>query len=180
MGRGMSDYDLGMKMVEQEELYFFFEAYEVATGQKLEMVSSRERPDFLCRRPSGRIVGVELTAMVPEPGFWGDVHPRLALEALVDAIDKKEGKRSTGEWAQRRNTLLVLQLHRCPLHDLARYLEDVGPAEFTGHGFREVIIANYSEFDAYRAIELFGLFPKRLWGHHEWYRGKPYLITSEL
>jgi hypothetical protein len=57
------------------------------------------------------------------------------------------------------NTILVLQLHKCPLHDIGRYLEDVGPAEFTGHGFREVLIADHSELDAYRSVELFGLLP---------------------
>jgi hypothetical protein len=178
MARAMSDYDIGMKMVEEEELYLFFEAYEVATGEKLQIASSRERPDFLCSRPSGRIVGVELTAVIPPAGFWGDVHPSTALDTIVDAIDKKEGKRRTGQWAQRRNTILVLQLSRCPLSELAPYLEGVGPGEFTGHGFREVLIADHSELDAYGAVELFGLYPKRLWGHHEWYSGEALRLTG--
>ena len=104
----------------------------------------------------------------------GRCPPRTALESLADTIDRKDGKRRTGEWAQRGNTILVLQLHRCPLSDLVPYLEDVGRWEFTGHGFREVVIADHSELDAYGAVELFGLFPRRLWGHHERYRGKPY------
>jgi hypothetical protein len=170
----MSDYELGMKMVEEEELYLFLEAYELVTGDKLQIASRRERPDFLCLRPSGRIVGVELTAVIPQAGFWGDVRPSTALEALVDTIDRKDAKRRTGQWAQRGNTILVLQLQRCPLHDVASYLEDLGPQEFTGHGFREVLIADHSELDAYGAVELFGLFPRRLWGHHERDRGKPY------
>jgi hypothetical protein len=161
-------------MVEEQDLYLFTEAYEFATGERLEIASWRERPDFLCRRPSGRIVGVELTAVMPPTGFWGDARPLTALETLSDAIDKKEGKRRTGQWAQRRNTILVLQLHGRPLDDLARHLNDLGPKEFTAHGFREVLIADHSELDAYGVVELFGLFPRRLWGHHERYRGKPY------
>ena len=42
----MSDYELGMKMVEEEELYLFFEAYELLTGETLQIASQRERPDF--------------------------------------------------------------------------------------------------------------------------------------
>jgi hypothetical protein len=169
----MSD-QRGTKMVEEEHLYLFLDAYKLVAGEELQIVSPRERPDFLCRRPSGPIVGVELTAVIPDAGLWGDVDPYTVLEALVAAIDKKEGKRRAGEWAERRNTILVLQLHRCPLNDIVRYLEDAGPPEFADHGFLEVFIADHSELDAYRAVELFGLFPTRLWGHHERYRGKPY------
>jgi hypothetical protein len=61
------------------------------------------------------------------------------------------------------------------LSQLTPYLEDLGPEEFTEHGFQEVLIADHSGLDAYGDVELFGLFPKTLWGYHERvYRGKPY------
>ena len=45
--RGITDHELGMKMVDTEELYLFLEAYEQVTGEALELRSPAERPDFL-------------------------------------------------------------------------------------------------------------------------------------
>jgi hypothetical protein len=50
-----------MKMVEDWHPALFTEAYEAGTGQRLTRVQSGERPDFVCLRPNGRLVGVELT-----------------------------------------------------------------------------------------------------------------------
>src|ERR1017187_9945182 len=57
----MSDQYVGQKMVEEEDLYLFLDAYEEVTGQALEVVGGGESPDFICRRPTGELVGVELT-----------------------------------------------------------------------------------------------------------------------
>ena len=47
----MSDQYIGQKMVEEEDLYHFLDAYAEVTGQALEVVGCGERPDFICRRP---------------------------------------------------------------------------------------------------------------------------------
>jgi hypothetical protein len=57
------------------------------------------------------------------------------------------------------NTILVLQIMDCPLSELHQYIEDSMSAEGYGDlGFSEIWVADYSELDAYRAIEVFGLY----------------------
>ena len=48
------------------------------------------------------------------------------------------------------------------------------PEELADLGFAEVWVADYSELDAYRSIEVFGLYPEKYWGYHKRDRGKPY------
>jgi len=179
----MSDYELGMKMVEEWHLELFREAYEVATGQRLTLVGLGERPDFICRRPNGRLVGIELTQVVRDPASatadsilrgreFADAYE--TSDRIYATIQQKERKRSTGQWRQRDRTVLVLTVMDCPLSELAPFLDGLGPEDFGPHGFSEVFISDHSELDAYGAVELFGLHPRRLWGHFEWYRGKPY------
>ena len=179
----MSDYELGLKIVEEHEVGLFLEAYAEATGEPLTLEAPSERPDFLCRRPTGNLVGVELTRAMrnPEPTqadlilsneyFAG---PHDTLDRIVGTIERKEGKRSTGEWTCRDSTILVLQVD-CPLSSLASVLEGQGPEEFAeGHGFEEIWVTDQSELDAYGAVEVFCLYPEELWGYYERDRGKPY------
>src|SRR5207244_13576688 len=56
----MSDRDLGKKMVEEEHLLRFLEAHAKVTGVSMKVVSNGESPDFICTRPSGERVGIEL------------------------------------------------------------------------------------------------------------------------
>ncbi len=172
-----------MKMVEQEELYLFLDAYKVSLGRRLRIRLSGERPDFICARGNNRLVGVELTKVMRDPaavirGRIEDVRefarPNEIVEEIHWAIEKKEQKRRTGEWACRDSTVLVLQVMDCPLSDLAPFLEGLGPSEFGPHGFAEIFIADHTELAAYGAVELFGLWPRRLWGYFERDRGKPY------
>jgi len=179
----LSDQQLGMKMVEQEELNVFLEAYEFLRGERLRLHHSGERPDFICLREDGRPIGVELTAVMrdPESAFYDRVirhrdfmNPYEAQERLLDTILKKDLKRVSTGWTYPDSTVLVLQMHDCPLSEICWLLDEVGPKEFAHHGFEEVVIADYSELDAYGVVELYGLYPQDLWGYHKQNRGKPY------
>jgi hypothetical protein len=63
----MSDQELGKKMIEEEELYLFLDAYAIVTGDCLGCVQQSERPDFICERSDGSLVGVELTRIMRHP-----------------------------------------------------------------------------------------------------------------
>ena len=63
----MSDQELGKKMVEEEELLYFLEAYKEAVEEYLSHCSSHERPDFICYRPDGTPVGIELVKIMRDP-----------------------------------------------------------------------------------------------------------------
>jgi hypothetical protein len=56
----MPDSNIGKKMVEEEQLHHFLAAYEAVCGDHLTVISNGERPDFICQRSSGDIVGIEL------------------------------------------------------------------------------------------------------------------------
>jgi hypothetical protein len=59
-----SDSDLGKKEEEREALYPFLEAYPRVTGQVLSIVGEGENPDFICLRPAGEPVGIELSKVM--------------------------------------------------------------------------------------------------------------------
>lgn len=56
----MSDHELGVKMVEEEETLLFLEAYEASTETRLEIEARTERPDFICRHEAVGPIGAEL------------------------------------------------------------------------------------------------------------------------
>lgn len=180
----MSDQELGKKMVEEEELYLFLDAYQYVTGQRLTPVGRSERPDFICKRPDGTLVGVELTTVMrdPESASWDRImngqefaDPADTNDAIWATAEHKSWKLRAGNWHHANDTVLVLQVMDCPLSDLHHYLEDGNsPDDYTDLGFSEVWVADHSELDAYGVIELFGLYPDRWWGYHERERGKPY------
>jgi hypothetical protein len=183
IGSRVSDHELGKKIIEEEELNLFLEAYAGATDECLTLEARGERPDFLCRRPSGQRVGIELTRAMRAPDVAQGVlilsndpfaDAGSTLDRIVGAIEHKDSKRSTGDWSCRDRTILVLQVD-CPLSELAPRLEDYGPEEFAeDHGFEEIWVSDQAELDAYGAVEVFCLYPEDLWGYYERDRGKPY------
>ena len=62
----MSDSDTGKKLVEEEDLRLFLEAYDYVTGDSL-CAQPSERPNFIGWRSNGDPVGIEITAIVQGP-----------------------------------------------------------------------------------------------------------------
>jgi|SRR3990172_8674078 len=180
----MSDNELGKKMIEEEDLYLFIEAYEEATDEVLTSIERSERPDFICQRGNNTINGIELTKVMRDPASasWDRIMNRQESRDVWDTIDaiyatsvRKSRKLQAGNWQCPNNTILVLQVMDCPLSNLHKYLENgISANDCTDLGFSEVWIADYSEVDVYSVIKLFGLYPERWWGYHERWRGKPY------
>lgn len=180
----MSDQEIGKKEVEREELYPFLEAYEWVTGERLFLVESRESPDFVCKRSDNSEVGIELAKVTrdPEEIFWDEVvkgTPQIdayaATEYMHYLIEKKERARSARYVSRVKDNILVLQLVDGSL-DGIMWIFDGLQADFTDHGFSEIWLADYSEYEAYGDIELFGLYPEKWWGYHQrpWPERKPY------
>jgi hypothetical protein len=110
----MSDYDRGKKMVEEEELRMFLEVYEAVTGDHLECVATSERPDFVCIRPDGTLVGVELTKVMrdPESATSDKIMKYQEFRDAMDAADSiwftaeyKSRKLKAGNWQHAENTI---------------------------------------------------------------------------
>lgn len=182
----VSDHDMGKKEIEADELVPFLEAREVVTGEKLSQIFGlwTENPDFICARPDGWLVGVELTKVTEdhELSFWervryGEVHidPYKTQGTIQYLIGRKERARVDRYTKKVSDNILVLQLVDGSFDQLRgafHGLED----DFVSHGFSEIWLADYSGLEAYGDIEVFGLFPCQWWGHHSrrWPERKPY------
>ena len=79
----MSDNELGKKLVEEEHLLQFLDAYKTVTGIALALRSRGESPDFICAYPSGELVGVEL-ARSPHD-YEIRVHDRIWTDCMRSA-----------------------------------------------------------------------------------------------
>ena len=174
----MSDQEIGKKMVEEEELLYFLDAYKQAVEEYLiyDVFSGRhERPDFICRRPDGTHVGVELVRVMRDPrDAQADyILDRIefmdgedAIWMLYRMIEKKEKKRRQPDWDLPDNTILVLQFIDCPISNL-HLLDESLKKDFESYGFDEIWIADYTGEEAYGDIELFCLYPPEWWGFYE-------------
>jgi len=167
-GEIMSDKELGQKMVEEEELLFFLEAYENIVEEALVYGFGRyERPDFICHRPDSSPLGVELVKVMRDPRdalaeYIIDKQEFMdgeeALKLLYHMVEKKEKKRCQPDWNLPDDTILVLQFVDCPISYL--HLDGDLKADFSSYGFSEIWIADYTDLEAYRDIELFCLYPE--------------------
>jgi hypothetical protein len=177
----MSDNDLGKKLVEEEHLLQFLDAYKTVTGIALALRSRGESPDFICAYPSGELVGVELARSPHDyeirahDRIWTDCTlPSFDLLASVTSIvDQKEQKRQSHRWP---NTILVVELLDYSFESLS-WASDASLADdFSNTGFHEVWLADYSTFEPFGEIRLIGLYPLRVFGvHHQpALEGKPY------
>ena len=176
----MSDQQMGKKEQERMDLGYFIAAYKWSTGEQLDELISDENPDFVCARPNGDEIGVELTRVMRDPEqaqfdrFYQvyEQEPQQTLDLLFDLLMKKEKTRARnyGKWAN--TTILVFQFFDCPLASLQVVLTDDLAKDFCGYGFIEIWLVDYTGIEAYGDVELFGLSPVKWWGYHR--RRNPY------
>jgi len=172
----VSDQHVGKKMVEENDLEYFIDAYESVTREKLVVKCASEKPDFICERPDGTRVGVELTKVMrdPETALWERTfnHQEYmtnssALDLVYGTVERKAEKMTKNKGIAISSIILVLQLMDCPLSELKSMLDSDLQNDFTSYRFLEIWIADYTGLDAYGDIELFGLSPLKWWGFHE-------------
>ena len=159
----------------------FLDAYEAVTGITLSLRGRGESPDFVCTRPSGEPVGVEL-ARSPhdyetrlDDRIWTDrTLPSFDLLASVASIvATKEGKRQSNHW---RSTILVVELLDYSFDSLAWTSDTSLADDFSDTGFLEIWLADHSTVEPFGEIRLIGLYPPRIFGIHSQpaLEGKPY------
>ncbi|MBA3006942.1 MAG: hypothetical protein FP810_10250 [Desulfocapsa sp.] len=172
--------------METYDLLPFLDARQFITCEILSYIPGlwTENPDFICARPNGTFVGVELTKVTEDRdvAFWdrlqyGEVNidPYKTQETIQHLIDRKEEARAKRYSEKVSENILVLQLVDGTFDHLRGAFDGL-ETEFKSHGFSEVWLADYSGLEAYGDIELFGLFPAQWWGRHsrQWSDRKPY------
>jgi hypothetical protein len=167
----MSDQQMGKKESERIDLDYFIKAYEWTTRERLTEIISAECPDFICSLSSGENVGVELVRVMrdPEEAQFDKIINKKYEAEPQETLDRIRSKHY-GEWADK--TILVLGLFDCSFWSLRPFLAKDIQEDFASPGFIEVWLADYTGVEAYRDIELFGLFPAQWWGYHQ--RENPY------
>lgn len=171
----MSEQEYYRKEDEEEGLQYFIEAYNLVVEEPLrENCIAHERPDFICSRSDGTMVGVELVKVMRDPRDAFAVEIVLkdkfmegeeALEFLYNMIDRKAKKIHEPDWHLPDDTILVLQLVDCPISYL--HLTADLQSDFESYGFSEIWIVDYTEIEAYYDVELFCLYPKEWWGYYQ-------------
>ena len=180
----MSDSNLGKKLVEEEHLCYFLDAYRTVTGTTLTLSSWGESPDFTCTRGSGELVGVELARcphdhdLALHDRIWTDCRMESydLLDAIGTIITSNEHKRQSPHWRTPNNTILVVEL----LHysfDSLRWTDDSSLSDdYARAGFIEIWLADHSTVEAFGEVRLIGLYPPHFWGVRPQpaLEGKPY------
>lgn len=180
----VSDREIGKKEFERDALFPFLDARTAVTGERLELAFDGENPDFICMQPDGTLVGVELVQVTRGPieAHWDrvldgkeELDPFEAQSLIIDLIARKEEARVKRYVHQVSQCILLLQLVNGTL-DHIRVAFDGLEDDFADHGFSEIWVADYSAMDAYRNVQIYGLFPVDFWGFYERLNGdtKPY------
>ena len=169
---------------ESEHLRYFIEAYDNFLGKSLDIVSESERPDFICKRAKGKKVGIELAQIRrghPNDIFYDQIVKKQEYMLPDEAIDKinetiflKSEKLKEKNWQISGSNILVIELNDIPLYQIASYFEYTSLPDVLTSGFQEIWLADFTGIEAYDNLELFCLFPKKLFGYYKRPLQKPY------
>jgi hypothetical protein len=164
----MSDLELGKREIEREHLGLFLDAYQLATGETFSEIYDSETPDFIGRDEAGRIVGIEIAQLrfspdekhmrridPPEP------HDTDAWWRLLELMHQKDQKLQSGRWPQCERKILVIILVDAAIGAITAGTETDRPNE---DGFDEVWLADYTQVEAFGAVDLFAIVHPKLEG----------------
>lgn len=157
------------KEEEAEDIEIFLDAYERATGDKLEIVEIDESPDAICRRPDGTLIGIEHTRVrrSPEAAHWQavlDHQYEMGFDETLDEIDRliSQKSRLRAKFRTSHNILLIT-LYESDFDSVVRMLQCFPLPDAASAGFDEIWLADFKGIrdGAHREARIFGIFPDR-------------------
>ena len=158
---------------ERDDVSRFLAARFHAIGEQLTILADSEAPDFICSRPNGTIVGVEITKIEHDPerkelleairSYSGELDIFAIFWGAATSLAKKEKKRLKPHWKLPSATILVLDLPEG--YRIEDWPEDSSYSdEFTDAGFIEVWISDQSSIETHGEPTAIGLYPRAVWG----------------
>lgn len=147
------------KTLEEIALDYIRRAYREVTGETFAEVRPSETPDFLATDVEGRTVGIELTRLkFPPEDMWARrvmsydemADDQDALLRLLELLQTKELKLSSGSWPTCQRRILFVQLEDSSLERLGPF--DVDSAQAAG--FTEVWLADFTMLEEQGAVFL--------------------------
>jgi len=156
---------------ESEILDVLLEAYPRATGSRLEVEDGGESPDFICARPDGTLVGVEITTVRrghPDRVLWDSIlnyTDEMAPDETLGEIERLIAKKGDlrRQYRIKRN-ILVIAINESDFDVTVRLAASVIEIEdLRASGFTEIWLVDRKAIrdGAHREARLFGLYPKR-------------------
>jgi hypothetical protein len=169
---------------EASDLEAFIDAYERAVGERLEVEDGGESPDYVCRRPDGSLIGVELTQVRRSPGdrrwqaildYQDEMHPYDTFEEIERIIQQKGNIRP--KFRIERNILMVA-VRESEFDTAVRLAKRIFIEDLEATGFEEIWLADFQGIfaGAHRGVRLFGLYPEeyRVMTERSIFDQKPY------
>ena len=161
------------KDTEREDVARFLAARFHATGKELTILTDSEAPDFICTKPDGAQVAVEITKIEYNPerteflesirAYTRELDNFAIFWAAATALAKKEAKRLKSHWKLPHATILVLDLPEG--YRVEDWPEDSSYSnEFKNSGFLEAWISDQSSIETHGEVTVIGLFPTSIWG----------------
>jgi hypothetical protein len=165
----MNDHEIGKREIEREHLCLFLDAYKAATGESFSEIIDSETPDFIVQDGRGRIVGIEITQLRFAPDvqhmrrlFAPEPADHDAWWRLLDLMHSKDQTLPRGRWPECERKILVVMLIDTSLTAITAGIDTDTPTE---GGFSEVWLADYTQAEAFGAVDLFAVVYPKLEGH---------------
>jgi hypothetical protein len=164
----ISEYDRRFRKEEEaEDIRLFIAAYPRATGVVLKLEDIGDKPDAVCRRPDGSLVGIEHTRIRRSPAqasfeaiyyYRDEMDASDTIEETVRLIEQKAARRPNFSTA---NTILMIALYESDFDLASRLASDLPEDDLRASGFVEIWLVDFKGIreGAHREVRLFGLYP---------------------
>jgi hypothetical protein len=181
----IAEYDRRFRKEEEiGDIQAFINAYPRATAEVLEFEEIGESPDALCRRPDGRIVGVEHTRIRRSPKaanfeaihyYRDEMDPGDTFEEICRMIMQKAAVRPMFSTA---DTILMIAVYESDFDLAAAMAREIPLEDLVASGFQEIWLVDFKGIreGAHREVRLFGLYPEhwRITTPRSMFDQKPY------
>lgn len=172
------------KECECEVLMHFFDAYQEVMGITLEIVEPSERPDFICKRENGELIGIEIVKITRGDPYLIQhklvvekqeyMLPDEALSLLQQEAMKKDLKRVEETWRYSDRAILLIELSDIPLSEIHRFVNQKDLPDLYDTGFLEIWIVDTTGLQAFDNVELFCVKSEERHGYYPRGLQKPY------
>ncbi|MEQ8213571.1 MAG: hypothetical protein ABRQ35_06715 [Smithellaceae bacterium] len=162
---------------ETELLEYFLAEYGYISSSSIQIIKASERPDFICIRENGNIVGIELCMI--RRGHPNDIMFELliekqehmsidsALNMIREKAIEKEYKRLQIDWEIPEHTILLFSLTDIPLWKIKNFITIEHLPDLYDTGFSEIWLADFTSLEEFDNVELFCIKPEKLVGYYK-------------
>jgi hypothetical protein len=168
--REIAEYDRRVRKEEEaEDIQIFIDTYPRATGKELILEEVNDRPDAVCRRADGTVVGIEHTRVRrwPEQARFeasyyrrDEMDPGDTFDEINRLIEQKAAIRPNFLTSK---TILMIAIYESDFDLAARIASDISEEDLISSGFEEIWLVDFKGIreGAHREVRLFGLYPAK-------------------